>query len=48
MLNVTTHKKMTMKNLKIVSLIILLGIISCKKEKIDGEIKTDSEFASEL
>jgi len=37
-----------MKNLKIVSLIILLGIISCKKEKIDGKIKTDSEFASEL
>ena len=49
---VTSFKKVIVKNFKIVLLILLIGLISCKKEKIDGkingEIITDPEFASEL
>ena len=37
-----------MKNITIVSLIIFIGLLSCKKEKIDGKIKTNAEFASDL
>ncbi len=32
----------------IVLAILFIGLVSCKKEKINGKIKTDSKFASEL
>jgi len=37
-----------MKKIILVNLIVALGLISCQKEKIQGEIKNDPEFAEEL
>jgi|SRR5690554_241548 len=37
-----------MRTIKIVSLLLFIGLISCNKEKVDGEIKTDPELASDL
>jgi hypothetical protein len=37
-----------MRTIKIVSLLLFIGLISCNKEKIDGKIKTDPQLAAEL
>jgi len=37
-----------MKNYILITFAVLVGICSCKKEKIEGKIKNDSKFAAEL
>jgi len=37
-----------MRKLNVILLILIIGLVSCKKEKINGKIKNDPEFASEL
>ncbi len=37
-----------MRTIKIVSLLLFIGLISCNKEKIDGKIKTDPQLEAEL
>ena len=37
-----------MKKITFIILIIVLGLSSCEKEKIEGKIKNDPEFAQEL
>lgn len=37
-----------MKKTLLITFIIALALISCKKEKIEGKIKTDKKFAAEL
>ncbi len=37
-----------MKNILFISLAIVVGLCSCKKEVVDGNIKTNSKLASEL
>ena len=37
-----------MKKINIILIIIVFGLVSCNKEKIEGKIKTDPEFATEL
>ncbi len=37
-----------MKTILLIALTIALGLISCKKDKFEGNIKTDSKFAAEL
>jgi len=39
---------MEMKKTLLITFIIALALISCKKEKIEGKIKTDKKFAAEL
>lgn len=37
-----------MKNIIIVSLLLLTGFVACNKDKTDGKIKTDAELVAEL